>query len=170
MANVGNKSLTDKQRELVENNVGLVYSQIHKRGIKSEDLIQEGMIGLINAARFFSPDYGVKFSTYAGSYIWAALHGTYSDKKYVKNSAVTSSYDDPDFKIQLHSKVGCGFFDYISKDLDKLSERVILAVVEGFSKKEIRQLLDISSSKLSAILNKVGRELYAERSADKKDF
>ena len=34
-------------------------------GADSEDLIQEGMLGLLSAIRTFDPDKGVKFSTYA---------------------------------------------------------------------------------------------------------
>lgn len=169
MENVGSESLTDAQKLLVESNVRLVYYQVHRRGIKSEDLIQEGMIGLINAARFYSPDFGVKFSTYASSYIWAALHGTYSDKKSVKNGVLTSSYDDPNLNIQPHSNsFGCGFFDYLSKNTDEITEKVCRAIaVEGLSKKGVKKLLNISSSQLNAILNKVGRDIYAERYTNK---
>ncbi|MCL2201006.1 MAG: sigma-70 family RNA polymerase sigma factor [Oscillospiraceae bacterium] len=34
-------------------------------GADSEDLIQEGMLGLLSAVRTFNPDKGAKFSTYA---------------------------------------------------------------------------------------------------------
>ena len=165
MVNIGNESLTDEQRKLVEDNIRLVYQQVHKRGIVNEDLVQEGMLGLINAARFYSPEFGVKFSTYACSYIWASLHGTYSDKKHLKNASLTCSYDDPDLGIQPQAleEGDCGFFDFISCKLDPISEQVIKYICEGFTKKEVRELLNISSSKLNSILDKVGRDLYEER-------
>lgn len=166
MANIGNASLDDAQRKLVEDNIGLVYNQVHKRGIVDEDLIQEGMIGLCNAARFYSPEFGVKFSTYASSYIWAALFGTYSDKKYRKNAALTDSLDDPDLNIQPPSfdVEGCLF---LSSDCDPLANIIIQKICEGFTKKEIGELLSIEVSQVNAILKKVGRDLYAER-CDKK--
>lgn len=169
MANIGNASLNDAQRKLVEDNVGLVYAQVHRRGITDEDLIQEGMLGLMNAARYYSPDFGVKFSTYAGSYIWAALFGTYSDKKYRKNQSVTCSLDDEELNIQPPSYDAEGCFFDLSSNVDPLANEIIRRVCEGFTKKEIRELLGITSSKLNSILDKVGRDLYGERYIEKKN-
>ncbi len=42
-------------------------------GIESDDLIQAGMIGLLAAAREYSPDRGASFSTYAGIRIRGAI-------------------------------------------------------------------------------------------------
>lgn len=169
MANVGNKSLTDEQRKLVEDNIGLVYAQVHKRGITDEDLISEGMLALVNAARYFSPDFGVKFSTYATSYIWAALFGTYADKKHRKYAANTCSLDDPDLNIQALSYDGDGCF-YLQSDCDQLANDIIKKICEGFTKKEIRELFNISTSKLNSILDKVGRDLYGERYVKKESL
>nr|DAY59291.1 MAG TPA: DNA directed RNA polymerase subunit [Caudoviricetes sp.] len=185
MANIGNASLNDAQRKLVEDNVGLVYAQVHKRGIYDEDLIQEGMLGLINAARFYSPEFGAKFSTYAASYIWAALFGTYSDKKYAKNAALTDSLDDPDKNIQPPVD-GC-FFDLYS-NADPLVNDVIKCICEGMNKKEVCLVLGLiqvdksgspkldkdgnlipNTSKLNSILDKVGRDLYGERYVKKEN-
>ena len=161
--NVGNACLDDAQRKLVEENINLVYDQAHKRGILDEDLIQEGMLGLVNAARFYSSEYGVKFSTYAASYIWAALFGSYSDKKYRKNQAFTCSLDDEDLNIQPSMA-----FDDETTLLtvgvkDPLARDIVQKIFDGFSKCEIRELFNISESKLNSILDKVGREIYGER-------
>lgn len=185
MANIGNAALNDAQRKLVEDNVGLVYAQVHKRGIYDEDLIQEGMLGLINAARFYSPEFGAKFSTYAASYIWAALFGTYSDKKYAKNAALTDSLDDSDKNIQPPVD-GC-FFDLYS-NADPLVNDVIKCICEGMNKKEVCLVLGLiqvdksgspkldkdgnlipNTSKLNSILDKVGRDLYGERYVKKEN-
>lgn len=169
MANIGNYALNEGQQRLVEENMGLVYHMASKYGVVSEDLIQEGMLGLINAARFYSPEFGAKFSTYAGAYIWAALHGTYSDKKNLKKSQLTCSLDDPDLNLQPLSPNGdCGFFEFLSKNADSVTETVVRGVCEGLTKKEIRDLLNLSNSQLNSILNKVGRELYGERSSGKQ--
>ena len=56
--------------ELILNNMDLVYSTIYKMRIKiNDDLVSEGMIGLIRAAKKFDSSLGLKFSTYAVSYI-----------------------------------------------------------------------------------------------------
>ncbi|MCB1692959.1 MAG: RNA polymerase sigma factor FliA [Pseudomonadales bacterium] len=42
-------------------------------GIEADDLIQAGMLGLLAAARDYSPDHGATFSTYAGIRIRGAI-------------------------------------------------------------------------------------------------
>ena len=74
----GNRSmeLTSEQLRLMEENVplvkhivfGLVNAGLLNRGL-TDDAIQEGMIGLMNAARYFDPEYGTKFATLAGTCI-----------------------------------------------------------------------------------------------------
>lgn len=60
---------------------------------ETEDLFQEGLIGLIKAVDSFDPDRGVKFSTYAGVCIVNPM------KAYLTRSRkapVSKSIDDPD--------------------------------------------------------------------------
>ena len=57
---------------LVQQNSGLVWSIVKrflKRGYEAEDLYQIGSIGLIKAIKNFNPEYEVKLSTYAVTYI-----------------------------------------------------------------------------------------------------
>ncbi len=61
---------------LVTENLRLVYTvakQYHARGMASEDLAQEGMVGLIKAAERFEPERGLKFGTYAVYWIRAYI-------------------------------------------------------------------------------------------------
>src|SRR5215211_3947011 len=54
--------------ELVQRNLRLVVSIARGyigRGLDFADLIQEGNLGLMRAARGFDADFGTKFSTYA---------------------------------------------------------------------------------------------------------
>lgn len=59
------------QEELVLNYQGLVFKLAHKivrklkQGTEVEDLIADGMVGLVKAIDNFEPDRGFKFSTYA---------------------------------------------------------------------------------------------------------
>ena len=56
--------------ELVLNNTDLVYSIIYKMHIKiNDDIVSEGMLALIEAARNYDATMGTQFSTYAVSYI-----------------------------------------------------------------------------------------------------
>lgn len=58
----------DALKKLVEANLGLVRkivnSEFYNSNYSVEDLIQEGVIGLIKAARRFDPERGFHFSTY----------------------------------------------------------------------------------------------------------
>jgi RNA polymerase primary sigma factor len=60
------------RQKLVESNMRLVINiakSYRNRAIPLEDLIQEGAIGLMQAAERFDPDKGFRFSTYATHWI-----------------------------------------------------------------------------------------------------
>ncbi len=62
----------DAKERLVESNIRLVINiarSYHSRAIPLEDLIQEGVIGLITAIHRFDPTKGFRFSTYATHWI-----------------------------------------------------------------------------------------------------
>jgi|GEM_PF-895897 RNA polymerase primary sigma factor len=68
------------QEQLVLHNLGLVISVARKfmgRGVRLEDLVQEGNYGLLKAIKHFNPEKGNRFSTYAvwwiKSYIMRSL-------------------------------------------------------------------------------------------------
>lgn len=81
------KAQKDKEElgKIVENNSGLVWSIVRRfrgRGYENEDLFQIGNIGLIKAIKNFNPEYEVKLSTYAVTYIIGEI------KKFIRDDGI----------------------------------------------------------------------------------
>lgn len=66
--------------ELHENLVRYLAAKFANRGEPLEDLIQVGLIGLINAIDRFEPDRGIKFSTYATPTIVGEIKRHFRDR------------------------------------------------------------------------------------------
>ena len=76
---------TEELGKIVENNSGLVWSIVRRfkgRGYENEDLYQIGTIGLIKAIKNFNPEYEVKLSTYAVTYIIGEI------KKFIRDDGI----------------------------------------------------------------------------------
>lgn len=72
------KKLTNEQKRLAEDNIGLAYSAFLKyrkyfRRIPEDDVRQVCFLGLCKAAQTFDPGRGTKFSTYAFPSIYTTL-------------------------------------------------------------------------------------------------
>lgn len=66
----------DARNALVLANLGLVHlvaNQMRRSGVRYEDLVQEGTLGLLRATETFEPDRGVRFSTYCVYWIRAKI-------------------------------------------------------------------------------------------------
>jgi hypothetical protein len=77
------RKLTNAQRKLVEDNIGLVSVHLRRRvpnlqrprrDREWEDLFQEGCLGLIRAASSYNPACGIPFAAYALARIHGVVH------------------------------------------------------------------------------------------------
>ena len=118
---------------LVEQNSGLVWSIVKRflgRGYEAEDLFQIGSIGLIKAIKNFNPEYEVKLSTYAVTYILGEI------KRYIRDDGiikVSRSIKDLCVKIKdiENRKMKEGenvTVEEIAKELKVDKEEIILAL------------------------------------------
>jgi len=70
------KNDLDDRNKFIEHHLPLVISIAKKRvnqGLEFDDLVQEGILGLITAAEKFEPERGFRFSTYATWWIRQAI-------------------------------------------------------------------------------------------------
>ena len=118
---------------LVQQNSGLVWSIVKrflKRGYEAEDLYQIGSIGLIKAIKNFNPEYEVKLSTYAVTYILGEIKRFIRDDGIIK---VSRSIKDLCVKIKdiENRKIKEGenvTVEEIAKELKVDKEEIILAL------------------------------------------
>ena len=88
------------ENELVEINIRLVSHILQKYRPYTEDQVQIGCIGLINASRTFDPNRGVSFSSYAGFLIERELHAAYRiqceqfEHQWIQNGGAFTTLDE----------------------------------------------------------------------------
>lgn len=73
----------DARNELVVRNMPLVLHLSRRHTPIDDDLVQEGMAGLVEAASRFDPDLGFRFSTYAERWIKQGFQTWYERRKLV---------------------------------------------------------------------------------------
>lgn len=118
---------------LVEQNSGLVWSIVKrflKRGYEAEDLFQIGSIGLIKAIKNFNPEYEVRLSTYAVTYILGEIKRFIRDDGIIKVSRSIKELcvkikDIENRKIKEGKNVT---IEEIAKELKVDKEEIILAL------------------------------------------
>src|SRR3989338_2082642 len=73
---VQKKGDIEARNKLVMANLGLVYfvaNQMFRPYLRREDLLQEGLLGLMRASDTFRPDRQIRFSTYGVFFVLAKI-------------------------------------------------------------------------------------------------
>jgi len=132
------------KQELVSNNIGLVHAVVknyagraRRSGVPLEELVQEGVMGLLRAAELFDPERGLRFSTYATVWIKGALSNSH---------ALDGTVTVPLREKALRNKVS-----KVREDLEQMAGRTTPVAAE-----EIAARLDLAPAKVEDSLRRAG--------------
>ena len=129
LAQAGDNNAKEK---LIIENMPLVKSIIRRyknRGVEDEDLLQLGSMGFVKAINNFSPEYNVKFSTYAVPMIAGEVKrflrddGSIKVARSIKHNAVLIKNYITDFQTRYNREPT---IDEISKEFNIEPQEVIL--------------------------------------------
>ena len=146
---------------LVKKHQGLVYHIVNRFNVSSfdrDDLIQAGMMGLLEAIKKYNINYNTKFSTYAIPYILGNIKKEYN----IQNSVISSSY-----YINLIKKVqkeeDTSSIEELARKYKTTKESVVIAL--NFSNKmtylndeELDQIMDSNQNRLEIDLCNLDQE------------
>ena len=133
----------DAWQDLVRHNLRLVVSIARRysgQGLEFSDLVQEGNLGLMRAARGFDPSFGTKFSTYATWWIKQAMGRAVSNKASFVRLPVHAANQERllnGARARLQAAMGR------EPTVEELSEHV------GKSPREVREILGARKSVVS---------------------
>ena len=131
-----NKNDVDDRNDFLETHIPLVINEArkimesYKRSdeVVLDDLIQEGMMGLIRAADKFDQDRGIRFSTYATGWIMSSIKKYLGDRNiipkgvvfYQKFHKLTRAIDDLRSEIERDPTID-EIANYVGQDIDVIN-------------------------------------------------
>ena len=142
-------------------------------GIEVEDLSQEGMIGLIYAARNYNDELGASFQTFAwlciDRAILSVVRASMQKKKIPKNSLIfmgdeqwsessAESAENPETKV-IGRESAKALMQEITKNLTDFEKQVLSQFLAGLSYKEIAAKLGTTDKSVDNALQRIRRRL-----------
>lgn len=139
-------------------------------GLESDDLYQEGMIGLVAAVYSFDEKLGVQFSTYANtlavrkmlSAIRKANNKTNLPLQYyvsLEDETDLLSYSPTPEEIVIFNEELDLINDFIENNLSKSEKKVFRLNIAGLSYSEIADILDCDEKFVDNALQRIRRKL-----------
>ena len=187
----GNMNAT--QQELVTANMGLVYHIFHKLKDNSwkwgheQDLVSEGMVGLVKAAKTFDPSRGYKFATYATMCIRnemfiylrklrqiggdPVLASTVIDDEDGEplTLALTSAFQDESADREINANDARQEINWLLKHTTALQQNVVKLKLAGLKQKEIAQGLGKSQAYVASIFWRFKKHAKRQQGQDMRD-
>lgn len=165
----GESGISDYLLNKYKDQVRLKARAMYLIGGETDDLIQEGMLGLFKAVRDYRPDKNTSFQTFASLCIERQLYSTiqkYNRQKHMPlNSYVSLSQEE---EVKLHEPSGQNpetlmidredqeqLYGEIQKALSKLENKVLSLYLKGYSYEHIAQILGKSSKSIDNALQRV---------------
>jgi len=141
-------------------------------GVSEQDLKQEGMIGLLNAARTYQDGKGAKFETYASTVIYRRMIDAVRKEKADRKEIITS-IQDGDARVNITPEQifwGKERGREIEKVLKKQCSDIELAIYKshylGRSYSEIAFTFDVTKKKIDNTIQKVKKIISSDICAD----
>lgn len=161
------------EEKLIQENIPLVKKiagQYSGLGIPFEDLVQEGMVGILEAAKRFREDKGAKFSTYAVFWIKKQILQAIEQEK-------KASFNSSELIDHLHEdKKQTREFDkkkrlVLPETMPALEKKIlILLYEEEWTLREIATEFNLSREKIRQLKEKGLRRLRADQKFQNKQL
>ena len=171
--------LIDKYRNLVKREIREVYMI----GADSEDLMQEGMIGLFKAIRDYNEERKASFYTFALLCIKRQVYSAVTSSNRKKNAPLNNyisfyAEDDeeyhrlidtliaedesnPEINVLNRERVG-GLMNKIETSLSKLEREVLAQYLDGLSYAEIAEKLEKPEKSIDNAIQRIRKKLMQE--------
>ena len=164
--------------ELIKNYSNLVSSKSmsfsKNSGVDSDDLYQEGMIGLLSAVYSFDESREIEFKTFAETVInrkmFSALRSANSKKNlplasYISledKTDILSSMPSPEETYLISEELSL-INDFVEKNLSKTEKKVLRLHLLELSYSEIAEILDCSEKTVDNALQRIRKKIKGNK-------
>lgn len=167
---------------LIKKYMGIVKKEsrtLYIIGAESEDIIQEGMIGLFKAIRDFDPDKGTSFSTFANLCVkrqlitavkqsnrkkhsplnsYVSFYSTNNDDSTLVEELTADKNTEPE-RLMMGKIKSEKFDEYIDKHLSKYEKSVLSGYLSGSSYEELGKDLGKSAKSIDNAIQRIRAKL-----------
>lgn len=133
--------------------------------VASDDLVQEGLMGLLNAVKSYNPEKDIKFSTYAGRCIKNKMISSLKRNSMIsdadENEALLVLGDPKDIPetVVVEKVVMDELYDKISSALSEREWQVFQLFLTGMAYNQIALKLGVSAKTVNNAMQRVRRKL-----------
>lgn len=137
----------------------------------SNDLIQEGRIGLFKAIEHYDASFGTKFSTYAYSCVQSEMQHAVERSNRLYNLMLSESVSFTDIdedtidgnvqspeEIVLSHENFTSFYNKLKKNLSEFENEVFEKYIDGYSTKQIASILEKDSKSIANTITRIRKK------------